>query len=128
MSPPSVGPKLVPTANTTAFTPSARPRSARGKASAMMARPGAKINAPPSPWKARATTSMSRELAAPHGAERGHERADGDEREHGPLVMPPEDFGLHPREVIVRRARHARVWCHRVCGYVGGGVATIRAG
>ena len=64
-----MGPKLVPIANTTAFTPSARPRSAGGKASAMIARPGAKINAPPRPCIARATTSIGRELAAAHSTE-----------------------------------------------------------
>src|SRR5882724_4949635 len=35
----------------------------------MMAKPGAKINAPPGPWTARATTSIGSEIAAPHTIE-----------------------------------------------------------
>ena len=56
-------------AKTTALSPRARPRSVGGNASVMIAKLGAKISAPPKPWRIRATMSCPSEPAAPHHAE-----------------------------------------------------------
>ncbi len=65
MSPPSVGPVLMPSDTMTAFRPSALPRSLRGNASTTSAIAGAKMSAPPTPWSARAPTSSGSVGAIP---------------------------------------------------------------
>ena len=57
MAPPRLGPTASPAATATPMSPSALPRSLRGKASVMMAGPVAYIALAPNPWNTRKPTS-----------------------------------------------------------------------
>ena len=69
MRPPSVGPAVTPSDTISAFIPSAWPRWLAGKVSTISASAGAKINAAPRPWMARAATSRTSDGASPDSAD-----------------------------------------------------------
>ena len=69
MTPPIVGPAATPNDTTTAFKPSANPRSLLGNVLVIIAILTAKMSAPPIPWKRRARMRNSKEGARPESAD-----------------------------------------------------------
>src|SRR5580658_7102892 len=69
MTPPSVGPMLIPRPTTKALSPSARPRCSAGNAATNMAVLTAITKAAPTPCKHRHPTSQRKDEADPHKAE-----------------------------------------------------------
>ncbi len=67
--PPSGGPMAMPVDTVLPMMPSARPRSAEGITSAMMAVPSAWVKAAPSPCRARKAISQPTEGDSPHSSE-----------------------------------------------------------
>ena len=64
-SPPSVGPRTIPIETIAPWIPSALPRSSRGNASVMIAKPSAKIMAAPIAWKIRNPISQPTDGESP---------------------------------------------------------------